>query len=73
MADTLREAGQAAETLAAAVARYRSASAAVCLPAALAAAWTGARLYRRIDAALFHRIVTALLCLSGLVLIVEAV
>jgi len=48
-------------------------AAAICLPVALAAAWTGARLYRRIDAALFHRIVTGLLCLSGLVLIVEAV
>ncbi|MYE59789.1 MAG: TSUP family transporter, partial [Alphaproteobacteria bacterium] len=44
-------------------------AAAICLPVALAAAWTGARLYRRIDAALFHRIVTGLLCLSGLVLI----
>ena len=48
-------------------------AAAICLPVTLAAAWTGARLYRRIDAALFHRIVTGLLCLSGLVLIVEAV
>jgi len=39
----------------------------------LAAAWTGARLYRRIDALLFQRIVTALLCLSGIVLIAETV
>ena len=29
----------------------------ICLPVALAAAWTGARLYRRIDALLFQRIV----------------
>lgn len=48
-------------------------AAALCLPVALAAAWTGARLYRRIDALLFQRIVTALLCLSGIVLIAEAV
>ncbi|MCY3980658.1 MAG: sulfite exporter TauE/SafE family protein [Alphaproteobacteria bacterium] len=48
-------------------------AAAICLPAALAAAWIGARLYQRIDATLFHRIVTALLCLSGLILIVEVV
>ena len=49
------------------------AAAAICLPVALAAAWTGARLYRRIDAGLFQRIVTGLLCLSGLVLIVETI
>ncbi len=48
-------------------------AAALCLPVALAAAWTGARLYRRIDALLFQRIVTALLCLSGIVLIAETV
>ena len=48
-------------------------AAGLCLPVALAAAWTGARLYRRIDALLFRRIVTGLLCVSGLVLVVEAV
>ncbi len=47
-------------------------AAALCLPVAIAAAWVGARLYRTIDAALFHRIVTALLCLSGAVLVFEA-
>ena len=48
-------------------------AAALCLPVALAAAWAGARLYRRIDPVLFQRIVTGLLCLSGIVLIAEAV
>ena len=48
-------------------------AAALCLPVALAAAWAGARLYRRIDPVLFQRIVTGLLCISGTVLIAEAV
>jgi len=46
-------------------------AAALCLPVALAAAGAGARLYRRTAPGLFQRIVTGLLCLSGLVLIAE--
>ncbi len=46
-------------------------AAALCLPVALAAAGAGARLYRSVAPGLFQRIVTGLLCLSGLMLIAE--
>ena len=44
----------------------------LCLPATLLGSWIGARLYRRISANRFRRLVLALLLLSGGVLVMQA-
>ena len=46
--------------------------AALCLPATLLGSWIGARLYKRISANRFRRLVLALLLISGTILIVQA-
>ncbi len=43
----------------------------LCLPMTLIGAWVGTRLYARMDDRLLRRIVLVLLCLSGLVLVVN--
>ena len=44
----------------------------ICLPATLLGSWIGARLYKRISANRFRRLVLALLLISGTILIVQA-
>ena len=46
--------------------------AALCLPATLLGAWIGARLYKRVSAKRFRRLVLALLLLSGGILVMQA-
>ena len=46
--------------------------AALCLPATLIGSWVGARLYKRISAERFRRLVLGLLLLSGAMLIAQA-
>ena len=46
--------------------------AALCLPATLLGSWIGARLYKRVSAERFRRLVLGLLLLSGAILIVQA-